>query len=215
VDGRDATYNDGVTAPDPGAPDAPGTRPPAASRPLVSGTPVIVGAVVLGIVVALLLMSLGRTPGLASKLSQDYTAMMAGSLAPTIQETDAARLARALESDDDRFRPRIVSLEPQFTLLGGRPHTFAGRRAAAWFYRSPSVDSALAEAFEGRVEELGPPDDRRQGGGATLHIYRKTTQTIACWQVGPLVYAFISTVPSETVIALARRHAALDPPSSH
>jgi hypothetical protein len=204
-----------VTALDAGGPDAPGTTPSTASRPLVTGTPVIVGAAVLGLAITLLLMSLGRTPGLASKLSQDYTAMMAGSLAPTIQDADAGTLARALASDHDRFRPRIVSLEPQFTLLGGRPHTLAGRRAAAWFYRSPSVDSALAEAFEGRVDELGPPDDRRQGSGATLHIYRKSTQTIACWQDGPLVYAFISTVPSETVVALARRHAATDAPSAH
>jgi len=204
-----------VTAPDAGRPHALGTTPWTASRPLVTGTPVIVGAAVLAVAIALLLMSLGRRPGLASQLSQDYTAMMAGSLAPTIEDADAATLARALASGDDLFRPRIVSLEPQFTLLGGRPHTFAGRRAAAWFYRSPSVDSALAEAFEGRLEDLGPPDDRRLGSGATLHIYRKTTQTIACWQEGPLVYAFISTVPSETVIALARRHAATNGPSSH
>jgi hypothetical protein len=174
----------------------------------VSGGPVVVGVVILGIAMAALLMSLGRTPGLASKLSQDYTAMMAGSLAPTVRDADALTLASALGRQGLGFTPRVVSLEPEFSLLGGRPHTFAGRSAAAWFYRSPSVDSALAEAFGGQLADLGPPDDTRQVGGTTLHVFRKTTQTIACWQEGPLVYAFISTIPSETVINLAGRQAA-------
>jgi hypothetical protein len=169
---------------------------------------VIVGAVILGVAVAALLMSLGRAPGPASKLSQDYTAMMAGSLAPTVQGADGPALGRALAGAALGFTPRIVSLEPEFALLGGRPHRFDSRPAAAWFYRSPSVDSALAEAFQGRLEDLGPPDGTRQERGMTLHIFRKTTQTIVCWQEGPLVYAFISTIPSEAVIALARRYAA-------
>ncbi len=190
-----------------------GARPWTSARPLVTGTPVVIGAVILGAAVLVLLMSLGRTPGLAAKLSQDYTSMMAGSLDPTVQDGDAASLARALARENLGFTPRIVSLEPAFTLLGGRPHTFAGRSAAAWFYRSRAVDSALAEAFLGRLEDLGPPDDVRQDGATTLHIFRKTTQTIACWQDGPLVYAVISTLPSETVLKLARRHAAGRGPS--
>jgi hypothetical protein len=134
--------------------------------------------------------------------------MMAGSLAPTVRGADPAFLARALAGQGLGFVPRIVSLEPEFRLLGGHRHTFEGRPAAAWFYRSPSIDSALGQAFEGRVEQLGTPDDVRREAGATLHIFRKTTQTIACWQDGRLVYVFISTLPGEVVIALARRHAA-------
>ena len=133
--------------------------------------------------------------------------MMAGSLVPTVESGDAATLAREMVAEGAAVTPRIVSLEPDFTLLGGRPHTVAGRPAAAWFYRSRSVDSALGLAFEGRLADLGPPDDIRQAG-ITLHVFRKTTQTIVCWQEGPLVYAFISTIPGEVVIALARRHAA-------
>jgi hypothetical protein len=209
---RGPTYNDPVTAPDASRPATPQQAGQwTSARPLVSGAPVFVGAAIVGLAVAAALMSLGRTPGLASKLSQDYTSMMAGSLAPTVQDADAATLARALARQDLGFTPRIVSLEPEFALLGGSLHTFAGKRAAAWFYRSPSVDSALGEAFEGRVEDLGPPDDVRQDARVTLRIFRKTTQTIACWQEGPLVYAFISTVPGETAIALARRHASPPP----
>jgi hypothetical protein len=40
-----------------------------------------------------------------------------------------------------------------------------------------------------------------------LQIYRKMTQTIVCWQEGDLVYSVITTLPSERVIALARRAA--------
>jgi len=49
-----------------------------------------------------------------------------------------------------------------------------------------------------------------------LFLYRKTTQTIVCWQDGPLVYALISTLPTEQVVRLARRAAAaVPPPASH
>ncbi len=177
----------------------------------MSGKPVVIGVVILGIAVTALLTSLGRSPGLPAKLSQDYMGMMAGSLAPTVLAADGPTLARAIAGDDLGFVPRIVSLEPEFTLVGGHRHSFDGRPAAAWFYRSRSVDSALAEAFEGGLDDLGPPDDVRRDAGATLHIFRKTTQTIACWQEGRLVYVFISTLPSEAVLALARRHAAANP----
>jgi hypothetical protein len=180
-------------------------------RPLVTGTPVAVGVVILGIALTAMLLSLGRAPGPASKLSQEYMRMMAGSLAPTVKGADAAALARALAGGDLGFVPRIVNLEPEFTLLGGHRHTFEGRPAAAWFYRSRSVDSALTEAFEGRLEDLGTPDDVRRDAGVTLHIFRKTTQTIASWQEGRLVYVFISTLPGEIVVALARRQAARAP----
>jgi hypothetical protein len=172
---------------------------------------VAVGAAILGIALTAMLLSLGRAPVPASKLSQDYMAMMAGSLSPTVREADAAPLARALAGADLGFVPRIVSLEPDYTLLGGHRHTFEGRPAAAWFYRSRSVDAALAEAFEGRLDDLGTPDAVRSDGGPRLHIFRKTTQTIACWQEGRLVYVFISTLPGELVFALARRHAARTP----
>jgi hypothetical protein len=201
-----------VTPAEAGRPDAPrsGGRS-TGERPLVTGTPVAVGVVILGIALTAMLLSLGRAPGPASKLSQEYMRMMAGSLAPTVKAADAAALARALAGGDLGFVPRIVNLEPEFTLLGGHRHTFEGRPAAAWFYRSRSVDSALTEAFEGRLEDLGTPDDVRRDAGVTLHIFRKTTQTIASWQEGRLVYVFISTLPGEIVVALARRQAARAP----
>jgi hypothetical protein len=178
------------------------------SRPLVSGAPVVIGVLILVLAVTVIVLSLGRAPGLPAKLSQEYTSMMAGSLVPTIESADAAALARAIGVVGATVTPRIVSLEPDFTLLGGRPHTVAGRPAAAWFYRSRSVDSALGLALEAHLADLGPPDDVRQHAGTTLHVFRKSTQTIVCWQEGPLVYAFISTIPSEAVISLARRHSA-------
>jgi hypothetical protein len=209
------TYNDAVTPPEAGRPDAaPEAGGWTGERPLVTGTPIVIGLVLLSIAVTVLLMSLGRAAGPAAKLSQDYMGMMAGSLAPTVQGADPARLAHALAGEGLGFVPRIASLEPDFTLLGARRHTFEARPAAAWFYRSRSMDSALGEAFEGRLAELGTPDDVRGEAGATLHIFRKTTQTIACWQDARLVYVFISTLPSEVVIALARRHAAADAPST-
>ena len=177
--------------------------------PLVTGTPVVVGAVILGVAVRVLLMSLGRTPGLAAKLSQDYTSMMAGSLAPTVQDADAAR--SRVRSRRENARLHAAHREP-------RAGVHAARRASA-HVRGPLgrglvLPLAVGGLGAGRgVSRAGSRiSDRRttcgRTRGATLHIFRKTTQTIACWQEGPLVYAFISTLPSEAVIALARRHAA-------
>ena len=50
----------------------------------------VVGVVILGIALTAMLLSLGRAPGPAAKLSQDYMGMMAGSLAPTVLDADAA-----------------------------------------------------------------------------------------------------------------------------
>ena len=74
----------------------------------------------------------------------------------------------------------------------------------------------LVEAFSAPLAELGASDDRRVDRPPELFLYRKTTQTIVCWQDGPLVYALISTLPTEQVVRLARRAAAgVLPPASH
>ena len=165
----------------------------------------MVGAVIVGIVLAAMFASLARRPGVASLLSQDYTAMMAGSLAAEVQTADPSTLSAALAGQGLPFAPRVIALEPDFTLLGGRLHQVEARKGAAWFYKAPSAELAIAEAFEGRLEELGPPDETRTDASRALHVYRKTTQTIVCWQEGATVYSFASTLPSETVIGLARR----------
>jgi anti-sigma factor RsiW len=138
---------------------------------------------------------------------------MAGSLAADVQGGDPAVLGRALARTGAPFAPRIVALDPEFQLLGGRAVDIDGRAGAAWLYRSPSSDFALGLAFRASLADVGAPDEAREHGGPALYIFRKTTQTIACWQDGPLVYALISTLPTETVIRLARRHAAPTPPT--
>ena len=173
---------------------------------MVTGTPVVIGAVILGVAVAVLLMSLGRTPGprveaVAGLHGHDGGFARADRAGR--RRADAGACAR--ERARSGFTPRIVSLEPEFTLLGGRPHTFAGRPGRGLVLPLAGGGLGPGRGVRGRLEDLGPPDDTRQDGGVTLHIFRKTTQTIACWQEGPLVYAVISTIPSETVIALARR----------
>ena len=69
----------------------------------------------------------------------------------------------------------------------------------------------LVEAFPAPLAELGASDDRRVDRPPELFLYRKTTQTIVCWQEGRLVYALISTLPTEQVVRLARRAVAAIP----
>lgn len=183
-------------------------RYPHPPRPLVSGTPVVVGLLVLAVAIVTLLVTLGRDPGIPAELAAHYTAVMAGSLAADIETSDPRRLGEALVRVGVPFTPRVAGLEPALVLMGGRPHAVAGRPAAAWLYRTPGMDSVLVQAFGGRLDELGEPEEQRVQAAIELRIFRKTTQTLACWQEGSLVYVFSSTLPSETVIGLARRHAA-------
>ena len=82
-------------------------------------------------------------------------------------------------------------------------------------YRSVDADLVLVEVFEAPLAQLGAPDDRRAEPRPELLLYHKTTQTIVCWQDGSLVYALISTLPTEQVVRLARRAAAAATPASH
>jgi hypothetical protein len=72
-------------------------------------------------------------------------------------------------------------------------------------YTSRAADRVLVEAFQGRLDGLGQPDDTRTEPKPPLRLYRKTTQTIVAWQDGALVYAVISTLPTEQVVAIGRR----------
>ncbi len=184
-------------------------------RPLVTGTPVVVGAIIILLVMVVMFASIGRRPGFVAALSQQYTEMMAGSLTPETQTNDADRLASALRIVLP-FPVKVTSLEPQFVLQGGRPTEVQGRPVAAWMYTSQAADRVLVEAFQGRLDSLGPPDDTRTDPKPSLHLYRKTTQTIVAWQDGALVYAVISTLPTEQVVAIGRRLATPGwvPPSS-
>lgn len=173
-------------------------------REQVTGVPVVVGAVVIVLAVVAILVTLTRSPDIVAQLSQDYVRMMAGQLEPTIEERDARSLADVLGRELPG-PPRIGRLEPDFTLRGGRHHEVDGRRAAAWFYEAPTADLAIAEAVDVRLADLPEPDETRMGAGPPLRIYRKQTQTLVVWEEGALVYVFISTLPGERVIALARR----------
>jgi hypothetical protein len=173
-------------------------------RPRVTGAPVVVGAVLIGLVIVVITVTLTRSPDIVAKLSLDYVSMMAGQLVPEREERDPQALAGWFGSHLPAA-PRIVPLEPEFTLLGGRRHTVDGRRAAAWFYESPTADRAIAEAVDVRLADMPEPDETRTGAGPPLHVYRKQTQTLVVWEEGGLVYVFISTLPGERVIALARR----------
>jgi anti-sigma factor RsiW len=174
------------------------------ARPLVTGTPVVVGGVVVLLVAVMMVASVGRQPGFVAALSQEYSSMMAGSLTPETRTNDPDRLASALRVVLP-FPVKVTSLEPQFVLQGGRPTEVQGHTVAAWMYTSRAADRVLVEVFQGRLDGLGPPDDTRTDPKPQLRLFRKTTQTIAAWQDGALVYAVISTLPTEQVVAIARR----------
>jgi len=193
-----------VASPDPAGDPKPWTG----SRPLVTGVPVVIGAVVVGSILIVLLASLGRQPDLVAQLSQQFTAMMAGTLAPGVRISDPERLVEALRRDGLSFTVRVPVLEPDFQLLGGRTTTVDHRPTGAWMYRSADADLLLVEVFEAPLAQLGPADDRRAEQRPELLLYHKTTQTIVCWQERSLVYALISTLPTEQVVRLARRAAA-------
>lgn len=183
-------------------------------RPRVTGRPVVIGGVIIGVVLVAMLASLTNRPGLAAKISQDYSSMMAGQLQAEVQTSRPDTLAASLAEQGLPFVPRVAGLDPDFVLLGGRHHDMEARKGAVWFYKAPSAELAIAHAFEGQLDALGTPDDTRTDGARTYHIFRKTTQTIVTWQDGAQIYAFTSTLPGEVVIGLARRLAGATAPAS-
>jgi hypothetical protein len=197
---------------DAGMRDRAGTPPPpegsewTGPRPRVGRGPAIVGAAIIALALLVILATLTRSPDIVAQLSQDYVAMMAGRLEPAILERDPQLLGEALSANlPDALR--VPALDPEFQLRGGRSHEVDGRRAAVWFYEAPHAELALAEAVDVPLSALPEPDETRPGPGPLLRIYRKQTQTVVAWQEGALVYVFISTLPGEQVIALARRMA--------
>lgn len=191
-----------------GRSDWSGTRAP------ISGTPVVVGAAIVGLVLIVILATVRRDPGLVASLSQEYTRVMAGTLVPTVRPP-AGALGDQLRNAGVGFDVHVRDLGPEFVLLGGTTTDVEGRRVAAWMYRAHGSETVLVEAFRGGVDELGTPDEVRADPPPRLALFRKTTQTIVAWQEGPLVYVLISTLPTEQVVALARRAAGTPQPGSH
>jgi hypothetical protein len=180
-------------------------------RPLVRGAPVVVGAIVAALALGALIVALTRDPGRPSRIAAHYVAMMAGALSPRFETADPVELSAALARSDLGFTPSVASLEPEFTLLGGDVHELDGRPIAAWFYRDSRADMVLVEAFAGTLRDLGEPEDVRTERQPALHIFRKTTQTLAFWEGGDVVYVLVTTLPGERAVTLARR---LTTPSS-
>ena len=159
----------------------------------------------VGIVLLAMVASMTRRPGVAALLSQDYTSMMAGLLAPEVQTGDAAVLTSALAEQGLRFAPRIVTLEPDFTLLGGRRHLVEAREGAAWFYRAASAEMAIAEAFEGRLDELGAPDDTRTERTRRCACTARPLRPSCAGRTAARVHVAHRRCQGEVVVRLAKR----------
>ena len=174
-------------------------------RPLVSGTPVIVGVVAALVIVGVLVFLLTRDPGLAARVSAHYVDTMAGELTPRILSRQPEALARGLADAGLPFTPRVVALDPDLELVGGAVHDVSGRPVGAWFYRNTRADTVLVEAFRGKLDELGEPDQTRAERDPPLYVFHKASQTLLFWQEEGLVYVLVSTLPAERAAALARR----------
>jgi anti-sigma factor RsiW len=171
-----------------------------------------VGAILVLVAMAALVASFRRDPGLAVRISQEYVAMMAGTLTPAVSGGDAVTIAGQL-SRTLAFTPPIQPRVGDFNLVGGRVHQLDGRPVAVWFYRADSAEMALGMAFAGTLTELGPADETRTGAHPPLTIFRKSSQTLVFWQDGELLYVFVATLPGERVIGMARQLATVTAPS--
>lgn len=177
-------------------------------RPLALGTPVVVVALLAAVLAAVLVLAVRRDVEIPAEVAAHYVDLMAGALPLQIESADPQAVAEALGGRGLGFVPRVRDLEPEFALVGGGVHELADRPAAYWYYRDRRSEMILAEAFTGTVAEAGRAADIRDEPPVTLHVFRKTTQTIAFWQTGPEVYVMTATLPGERSIALAGRLAA-------
>ena len=88
-------------------------------------------------------------------------------------------------ADGVSFRTRVFDLGMMKYRLAGRPRPPSGRPdQRALRLRGESEKTLICEMYEGRLEELPPPAERREHGGFTFLVYRHGGKTAVFWQEG-------------------------------
>jgi anti-sigma factor RsiW len=171
---------------------------PARSRARLA---IAAGLLAAALAVILILM---RKPSSPAAVETDFEAYRTGRLALTMETADTRKMEAFFAANGIAFRTRVFDLGMmKYRLVGGRVHRLAGRPSALFVYLGEKQKTLICEMYEGRVEDLPAPAEKREHRGFTFFVYRHGAKTSVFWQEGAVTCVLVSDIDSEEVVALA------------
>ncbi len=172
--------------------------------PVRSRARLALAAGLLAAALAVILILLPRKPNAPAAVETDFEAYRTGRLALALETADTRTMEAFFAANGISFRTRVFDLGMmKYRLAGGRVHRLAGRPSALLVYLGEKEKALICEMYDGRLEKLPRPAERREHGGLTFFIYRDRGMTAVFWQEGPVTCVLVSDIDSEEVIALA------------
>lgn len=148
-------------------------------------------------------------PTAPAQAAADFRAFVSGATALEIQTTDPAMLESRLRAAGLPFAVRVFDFGMMnYTLTGGGLHRLGGRPSALFAYRSADGRALLCQMYEGRVEDLPAPSDRRRQNDIEFLVYRERELTVIFWEEGDVLCVLVADGDPEAAIRLAFAKAA-------
>lgn len=144
----------------------------------------------------------GETP--PEEASAMFRAFVTGSLPLGIETADPKALEAQLNTAGLGFQARVFDFGMMnYRLAGGGVHRLAGRRSALFAYRGPDARALVCQMYEGSVQDLPAPTQRRVNDGIEFSVYREGELTIVFWQEGQIVCVLVADGDPEAAVKLA------------
>jgi anti-sigma factor RsiW len=164
--------------------------------------PILTTVLLAGAALTLLIVYF-RGPDLPAAVTEAHEKYLNGEITLDIED-GRAESVDAFLAERLPFPPRVFDLGMmQYTLLGGRVHTLAGRPSAFFVYRRAGGGIVICQMYQGSVDELPAGAERREHNGIPFHIYRRGARTVVFWQEGHVTCVLVSDIAAEDVIQLA------------
>jgi anti-sigma factor RsiW len=145
-----------------------------------------------------------QTTNPPAQAAADFRALVSGAAPVSFQTADPSALETQLRTAQLRFAVRVFDFGMMnYTLLGGGVHRFAGSTSARFAYRSSDGRTLVCQMYEGRIDELPPPAERRRQNDIDFLIYREGELTVVFWQEGDVVCVLVADGDREAAIRLA------------
>jgi anti-sigma factor RsiW len=161
------------------------------------------GAVLAAAALAIVLLFLPR-PDLTDTAAHDFEEYSSGRLDLDLRSSDPAAVETMFAAGGIDFRTRVFDLGMmEYRLIGGRIHRLRGRPSALFAYRGPGGRDLVCQMYQGWLDDLPPPEERREHNGISFRVYRAGALTLVFWQEGEVVCVLVSDASPEAVIQLA------------
>ncbi len=145
-----------------------------------------------------------RQPPPPADAAASFRAFASSDLALDVESGDVRALESWLRASGLPFSARVFDFGMMdYRLAGGGLHRVAGQTSALFAYRASGDRALVCQMYEGRIDALPPPTDRRTNDGIEFLVYREGELTVVFWQEGPVVCVLAANGDPEAAIRLA------------